>query len=93
MPIEKSTNNNNKIPMIFKFPIDEQTFIDKNLPGNYKELSKKYKPNDVVKEIESCYKNVLGVLKGIDTEENCYIVPVDQINNTLPEVIKVYFLE
>lgn len=71
---------------MFKMPINEEDFIARGLPGNYEELRNKYASGDLISEMDTCVKKRLCILKAIDNNGDCYLVPVENKNG---EPIKV----
>jgi len=83
--------SNNEIPFVFRLPKDKETFIKRKLPGNYEKLLAIYGREGVVKELESYKVKRVCVLKGIDKDGNCYLIPVEKANDPNAECITVLF--
>lgn len=77
------------VPFVFRLPADEETFINKKLPGDYQELVAKFGNNELVTELDSYKVKKVCVLKGIDQSGKCYLVPVDKANSPSDECIIV----
>ena len=71
---------------MFKVPENEEIFNIKRLPGNYKELVKKYGVGGKVSEMDSYEAKCLCTLKAIDDNDICYLQPING-----NEIVKVSY--
>lgn len=90
-PLQSLVQPSTKIPFMFRMPPDEDIFKLRQLPGIYSELAKKYAPGDLVSEMDSNIVKRICVIKAIDQDEDCYLIPVEQVDNEKPQLIKVFF--
>lgn len=87
--LENLIQPQSKIPYAFRMPKDKVTFVEKNFPGDYDELLEKYPVGAVVSELDSYKKKLVYVLKGINNNDTCYLIPVDQANSEHQDIVRV----
>lgn len=87
--LESLIYSNNEIPFAFRLPKDKETFKYRKLPGNYKDLSETYGPEGIVLELKSYKAKKVCILKGIDKNSKCYLIPVEKADDINFECITV----
>ncbi len=62
-----------RLPFLFKMPATEEQFRERKLRGDYKELARMYRPDDIVDELGFVEVQHVCVLRGIDSDDYCHL--------------------